>query len=301
MKVTVSLLLAINLFQNSNGFLPSSTISSSFHGKTLAKSFNARPLAKSVGLEMNLGERFMRVAKANLNSLLQKVEDPEKVLEQAVQDMQADLVKVRQSFAEVSATQKKMERQRDEANRLANEWYGRAQLALQKGDEELAREALSRRQVQVDIFETISGQMNTQGQALDQLRNGMQTLEAKITEAKGKKDTLIARARSAKTSQSVNDMLNNVTGSSGLEAFERMQDKVETLESSAEISSQSASLAGGSLESKFKALEGNSSIESELEKMKSSLLPGSGPSKGSLPSSSSIESELSQLKKDMEK
>lgn len=69
---------------------------------------------------MNLGDRFMRVAKANLNSLLSKVEDPEKVLEQAVEDMQRDLVKVRQSYAEVSATQKRMERQRIEANRCVS-------------------------------------------------------------------------------------------------------------------------------------------------------------------------------------
>jgi phage shock protein A len=66
---------------------------------------------------MNLADRFMRVAKANLNSILQKVEDPEKVLEQAVDDMQSDLIKVRQSFAEVSATQKRMERQKQEATR----------------------------------------------------------------------------------------------------------------------------------------------------------------------------------------
>jgi septum formation topological specificity factor MinE len=68
-------------------------------------------------LQMNLADRFMRVAKANLNSILAKVEDPEKVLEQAVEDMQRDLVKVRQSYAEVSATQKRFERQRVEAQR----------------------------------------------------------------------------------------------------------------------------------------------------------------------------------------
>ena len=68
-------------------------------------------------MQMNLADRFIRVAKANLNSILQKVEDPEKVLEQAVDDMQSDLIKVRQSFAEVSATQKRMERQKMEAVR----------------------------------------------------------------------------------------------------------------------------------------------------------------------------------------
>lgn len=88
---------------------------------------------------MNLFDRFSRVAKANLNNVLQRWEDPEKVLSQAVEDMQKDLVKIRQSYAEVMATQKRMQRQKEQAEGLASEWYRRAQLALEKGDEELVR------------------------------------------------------------------------------------------------------------------------------------------------------------------
>lgn len=88
-------------------------------------------------MHMNLFDRFSRVAKANLNNVLQRWEDPEKVLSQAVEDMQKDLVKIRQSYAEVMATQKRMQRQKEQAEGLANEWYRRAQLALEKGDEEL--------------------------------------------------------------------------------------------------------------------------------------------------------------------
>ena len=94
---------------------------------------------------MNIFERFSRVAKANVNELLNKMEDPEKVMNQAVEDLQKDLVKIRQSYAEVMATQKRMEKQRAAAEQLANEWLNRAQLALQNEDEELAREALSRK------------------------------------------------------------------------------------------------------------------------------------------------------------
>merc|ERR1719231_1992684 len=97
---------------------------------------------------MNLFDRAVRVAKANANKLIEKMEDPEKVLNQAVEDLQKDLVTVRQSYAEVMATQKRMKSQKEQAETLANEWYNRAQLALSKGDEELAREALTRRQQQ---------------------------------------------------------------------------------------------------------------------------------------------------------
>ncbi|CAM9812258.1 unnamed protein product [Laminaria digitata] len=138
----------------------------------------------STSLQMNLADRFMRVAKANLNNILQTWEDPEKILEQAVEDMQKDLVKIRQSYAEVSASQKRMERQNVEAERLAKSWYDRAQLALQNGDEGLAREALARRQQQMDTSGSLNQQMGTQSEALEKLRDSMQQLEAKITEAK---------------------------------------------------------------------------------------------------------------------
>jgi len=88
----------------------------------------------------NLFDRFARVAKANVNSVLKKLEDPEKVMEQALDDMQSDLVKVRQSYAEVFASKKRMGKERGEAERMGEQWYERAGMAMKKGDEELARE-----------------------------------------------------------------------------------------------------------------------------------------------------------------
>ena len=99
-------------------------------------------------------DRFFRVVKSNVNNVLSNLEDPEKVLEQAVNDMNGDLVKIRQSYAEVSATQKRMEKQKEQAQTNADEWYKRAQLALSKNDEELAREALSRRNTQLEQVRT---------------------------------------------------------------------------------------------------------------------------------------------------
>eukprot|EP00752_Nemacystus_decipiens_P005694 g5154.t1 len=255
---------------------------------------------KSTALRMNLADRFLRVAKANLNNILQTWEDPEKILEQAVEDMQKDLVKIRQSYAEVSATQKRMERQKQEADRLATNWYDRAQLALQNGDENLAREALARRQQQLDTSASMAQQMAVQEDALDKLRGSMQQLESKITEAKGQKDTLIARARTAKTTTQVNDMLGSITGSTSMDAFDRMQEKVENLEANAEIAGELAGATSVSLEGQFKALEGNSAVDVELAKMKGQLPSKKGPPP-QLPSSTpAVESELDQMKRDLE-
>ncbi|CAM9733757.1 unnamed protein product [Scytosiphon promiscuus] len=255
----------------------------------------------STSLQMNLADRFLRVAKANLNNILQTWEDPEKILEQAVDDMQKDLVKIRQSYAEVSATQKRMDRQKQEADRLATNWYDRAQLALQNGDEDLAREALARRQQQLDTSASMGQQMTVQGEALDKLRDSMQQLEAKITEAKvnpGRADTLIARARTAKTTTQVNDMLGSITGTTSMDAFDRMQEKVETLEANAEIAGELSGSTSVSLEGKFKALEGNNAVDDELAKMKG-LLPSKKEPTPLLPSNPAVESELDQMKREM--
>ena len=189
-------------------------------------------------LQMNIFDRFVRVVSSNINSALKGLEDPEKVLEQAVNDMQNDLVKIRQSYAEISASLKRLQKQKEQADGLANDWYKRAQLALQKGDEELAREALARRQMQLDISNGLNKQLDMQQSNIDKLYNSMMALEAKITEAKREKDSFVARARTAKTSVQVNDMLNSLTSVSStnsMEAFNRMKEKVESLEAQAEV------------------------------------------------------------------
>merc|ERR1711959_256299 len=87
---------------------------------------------------------FFRVAKANANNVLKNFEDPQKVMEQAVEDMQRDLIRVRQTYAEVTATQRRMANSKRHLESQANDWYNRAQLALKTSNEGLAREALAR-------------------------------------------------------------------------------------------------------------------------------------------------------------
>lgn len=260
---------------------------------------------------MNLADRFFRVVKSNVNNLLSNLEDPEKILDQAVNDMQNDLVKIRQSYAEISATQKRMEKQKEQAVKMGDEWYKRAQLALSKNDEELAREALSRRQIQSTIADDLQKSMSTQSAAIDKLYNSMTQLDAKILDAKRQKDTYIARARTAKTSVEVNDMLSSMSGagSNSIEAFERMKVKVENLEAQAEVAGELAASSTGStspnMEERFKALEGSSKIEDELEKMRRQLPSGNviEPPKPimSLPAtaSSEVDIEYERLKKEL--
>lgn len=180
---------------------------------------------------------------------------------------------------------------------MAQDWYARAQLALKNGNEALAREALTRRQQQVDSANTLQSQIDTQNDAVDKLYEGMQALESKILESKAQKEQLIARARTAQSTQKVNDMLGGITGKTSMDAFNRMQEKVEALEAAAEISAEMGSIGGkalpgsaeSSIEREFRLLEGSSAVDQELKKMKG-LLTGS--------SSSEIDDEFEKLRKD---
>ena len=248
------------------------------YGFHMSSKIAGRRISSST-LRMGIADRFFRVVKSNVNSLLSGLEDPELIINQALDDMQKDLLKIRESYADVSGALKRMEKQRETATSLADEWYKRAQLALSKNDEELAREALSRRQIQIVVIEDLDKALVNQRVAVEKLQTSMTMLNSKIQESQRQKDNFIARARTAKTSVEVNDMLNGLaSGTNSMSAFERMKVKVESLESQAEVAGELASSTSGgtspNMEEKFRLLEGSSAIDQELEQMKR-MLPGS--------------------------
>ena len=242
--------------------------------------------------------RFGRVVKSYANEALKKMEDPEKVLEQAVNDMQEDLIKMRQASAQVMASQKQLEKKEQAARETADEWYRRAQLALEKGDEELDKEALKRRKSYQENEEQLGSQLGAQRQATEQLIANTRVLESKLAEAKSKKDTLKARAASAKTSKQITDMVSGLETSNAYVAFEKMEEKVMAMESEAEAAGLLA--APDSVENKFKALEGDS-LDSELAELK--RLTGKAGPAGALPEGrpvkDAIDVELDELRRKM--
>ena len=215
---------------------------------------------------MGLLDRISRLVKSNVNSLINGAEDPEKALQQAVADMQSDLVSMRQAVAQAIATQKRTERQLEQASRTAQEWYNRAQLALQKGDEATARDALNRRQTYAETARTLSPQIGQQKQVVEQLKNNMRLLEQKIADARTKKDMYIARARAAQSGARINEMITGTSGSVG--AFEKMEARVLDLEAQAEVMGE---LAADSVERQFAQLEGQGDVEVQLAQMKAQI------------------------------
>jgi phage shock protein A len=227
---------------------------------------------------MNLFGRLFRVFRSYANSLVGGAEDPEKILDQAVNEMQSDLIKMRQSSAQVLASQKQIEAKYSQSQQTAEEWLKRAELALSKGDEELAREALKRKKAFQDNAKTMKVQLDAQKKATDQLVSNTRMLEQKLTEAKSKKDTLKARAKSAQTTRQINDMIQGLNLNNSMAAFDRMEEKVMALESESEATLQLAD--SDNLENKFKRLEGND-VDAELEQLKKGQLKGNSYSSSS--------------------
>ncbi|CAA0814512.1 Membrane-associated protein VIPP1- chloroplastic [Striga hermonthica] len=247
------------------------------------------------GVRMSLFDRFARVVKSYANALISTFEDPEKILDQAVLEMNEDLIKLRQATARVLASQKQLENRYKAAQQASEDWYRRAQLALGKGDEDLAREALTRRKSYSDNANAMKAQIDQQKAVVDNLVNNTRLLESKIQEAKSKKDTLKARAQSAKTATKVNEMLGNVNTSSSLSAFEKMEEKVMAMESEAEALNQ---LTSDDLEGKFALLE-TSSVDDDLANLKKEL--SGSTKKGDLPAGRTPVSSLKFQDPDVEK
>ncbi len=235
---------------------------------------------------MGLINRIIQVIRANITSLISRAEDPEKILEQTVAEMQDNLIQLRQAVAQAIATQKRTERQCRQADSTAQEWYDRAQLALQKGDENLARQALTKRKSYQETAEAMQAQIEQQNTIVTRLKQDMRTLEGKIAEAKMKKDLYIARARSAQASVKINEMLGNVNTSGSMNAFERMEEKVFNLEAQAEAI---GSLEGDDLEKKFISIKDAGDIDAELAAMKKQMMTGTeAPQLPSSQASSSV-------------
>lgn len=136
---------------------------------------------------MGLFDRVSRVVRSNLNAAVSSAEDPEKILDQAIIDMQEDLVQLRQAVATAIASQKRVQQQHTQAQSEAENWQRRAQLALQKGDENLAREALNRKKVQAETATALKTQLDQQSATVDTLKRNLIALEGKISEAKLKR------------------------------------------------------------------------------------------------------------------
>mmetsp|Transcript_6601 Transcript_6601/g.22747 ORF Transcript_6601/g.22747 Transcript_6601/m.22747 type:complete len:331 (+) Transcript_6601:1868-2860(+) len=249
--------------------------------------------ARSEGLVGRLG----RVVRSSWTQFILNQEDPERMIDTVVEDMTNDIIKLRQATAQVIASRKLLEVKYNQMNSIATDWQRRAELAVRKGDDNLARLALQRMKPAQTEAAALRAQLASQTEVLEKLKANSQLLESKIGEAKQKKNMLKARAQSAKASQWVNDTVSGLNTGSALAAFERMEEKVMTMEAEAEAAGELALLgANDSLEAQFAQLEFGT-VDDDLMQLKGAMrkeaLPPGRPLAEAI--ASSVERELDML------
>jgi len=238
---------------------------------------------------MGLFSRIGTLFKSNLNDVISKAEDPEKMLNQVVLDMQNQLVEAKRQVAVSIADQKRLEKQRDEQGDLAQEWERKAMLAVRSNDEPLAREALKRKAEHDSQFAEFGKQAQLQKDAVDKLKDQLRALNDKIEEAKRKKNILIARQKRAEAQKTIQGTMSGLSDTGAFDTFERMSQKVDQIEAEAEATTDLGNeLTGDTLAQKFKALEvGPASQDNALAELKAKMGLGPMPeAKAALPAAS---------------
>lgn len=217
---------------------------------------------------MPIFEKIRRIFNSNINDLLDRVEDPEKVLNQLLDDMQHELKEVKIQVAAAIRDGNRFEAQCKENLENAEKWEKRAIVFIQNGDDIRAKEALRRKRAAADSADGFREQFEAQQQSVSVLKDGLTTLEQKIEEAKQKRALLIARQRRAEAERAIHQTVSGISDASTLNAFDRIQDKVLDAEAEAEALSE---MRQPSLEDEFDKLDKKDEIDDELAKLKARL------------------------------
>lgn len=229
---------------------------------------------------MGIFSRLGTLIKSNLNDLISRAEDPEKMLTQVLIDMQQQLVEAKKAVAIAIADEKKLQKQYNSELDKSKDWERKAMLGVRAGNDDLARQALSRKQEHEDIAGQFQQQWIAQKSAVDKLKDALRLLANKIEEAKRKKNILIARKKRAEAQNQIANTMQGLGDTSAFDTFERMADQINLLEAEAEAGAELAGeISGSTLEAKFLALEagGEGTDDDTLNQLKAKMgMLGSG-------------------------
>jgi phage shock protein A len=233
---------------------------------------------------MGLFDRLSSLLRSNINDLISRAEDPEKMLNQILVDMRGQLVKAKQQVASAIADEKRLRDQTDAEYRQAEEWERRAMLAVQENHDDLAKQALVRQGEHTQHAQQLETTWQAHRLETEKLKNSLRDLNDKIEEAKRKKNLLVARQRRAQAQKRITETMSSLSEKSAFEAFARMEERIEQnerlLKATTEIDEE---VSGDRLQSQFRQLErgaGSATVDARLLQLKQKmgvLPPGTSP------------------------
>lgn len=215
---------------------------------------------------MGIFSRLSDLLKSNINDLIDRAEDPEKMVKQVIIDMQTELTKATQNYGKAKASERMAEKKYLEAKKISESWEAKAKAALSQGNQELAKQALAKK-VKADedvisykdMYESISDQTEAIG-------NQVEVLKSKLEDAKSRQAMLIARSQMADTKKNLAKASGNFDASSSFEKFQRMEDKINRKEAEADAFSEIAGADDDVIDS-FAQIETDAKVDAELQRL----------------------------------
>ncbi len=224
---------------------------------------------------MPILEKFKRIIKSNINDILDHTEDPEKVLNQILEDMQHELKETKIHVAAAIRDQHRLEIQYKENLSIAEKWEQRAVQFVQTGEDSRAKEALRRKRSFAELATNFKQQLDAHRESVVMLKDGLMTLQSRIEEAQRKKELLLARQKRAQAEKIIRETMAGISTSTAMGAFERIDNRVLDAEAEAEAAREVDEL---SLDHQFRHLE-TDDLDSELAQLKERVRkPESGDS-----------------------
>lgn len=217
---------------------------------------------------MGILDRLSRLIRANINDLIKRAEDPEKIIEQALEDMRTTLRDARMEVAETMAELKKLERDQSSYAEQVRAWELKAAEALKGEREDLAREALKRKQQAQALADGFAQQVAQQSNMVNQLTTQLKALEGKIQEAEAKKALLIARKKGVEAAETVRKFESKVDAHSAVEAFGDMERRIEAMEDKHAALSE---MDKSDIDKELDNLGGSQEVEDDLARLKRDL------------------------------
>ncbi|GLP94837.1 phage shock protein PspA [Paraferrimonas sedimenticola] len=216
---------------------------------------------------MGIFSRFADIINSNISSLLDKAEDPEKMVRLIIQEMEDTLVEVRSTSARVLADKKELQRKIERMQGLGDDWHAKAELALEKGREDLAKAALIEKQKVSDTVATMEQDLVVVDEQIVKLKEEIGQLQEKLEDAKARQKTILMRKKTVSSRLDVKRQLDSSKFDKAMNRFDQYESRIDGIE--AEVDSYD--LAGKSLQDEFAALEAEDSINSELEALKKKM------------------------------
>jgi phage shock protein A len=239
---------------------------------------------------MGLLRRISDLLKSNISDLVSRAEDPEKLLNTAIEDMQRQLIEAKSRVAVSIADEKRLQKQLEATQAKSTDWEKKAMAAVRAGRDDLAMEALSKKKEHDASSLQFEQQLSGQRGAVEELKKALSQLTAKIDETKRKRSLLVARAKRAEAQKHIAETLSITSDRSALEKIDRMEEKVDRLEAEAEAHWEIASMSNShdkNLEEQIKLLDSHALDDDLLalkDKMRDMGMIAAPGARGALPS-----------------